>query len=542
MVCKMKSFYISTNTIVKAYHKLTSVEVNDPSVFHIFLILKGCGYDSLSFRPVQNIADLGIPVAYNLSGLFTPIETPPAKYEFINPLSMKSFAAQAPSESLKKWVSSRIKNNIIGGATTWRKIINENIYNNEIRFSSNYAEEIKNHCIPNNNINSIALAIWYYRMYMFDKKITTSDLVSSFYKELSMEENEISLFFESEPFTDISFIDSIHDASKIRALIGAHKNYNANWVESVINDDFADKNYSEISPKTHFVMETNYKAPSVQRIFNVLKNNYQVILSGPPGTSKSFLAGQVANAIEKKYSSNNVLKIQFHPQYSYQDFIGGFIVNIDKVEFNEGVLLAFAKDAIIGKDELFLLVIDEINRANVSKVFGEVTQCLDRNYETTLKLGGRERSFSLPKNLLIIATMNTADRTIGSLDFALRRRFSNIYCPVNESELIDLCSMENNFSLSDMLSKINNSLKKVLHNNELVVGQTIFYNDSFFIDGKYTWDFEKLEDLFNFRILPIIEEYTFGDANSIKEIVGEQLYKRLSGQEFINELIDFTSS
>ena len=135
--------FISTQTIKEAYTELTNVEVKNASIFHIFLILKGCGINDTAALPVEVITEKGYPIASDLSLLFSYFEQKPEKYDFINPFSMKEYAAQAPSETLKKWVSSRIKNNIIGGATTWRKIIREDIYNNKIKFANNYVDEIK---------------------------------------------------------------------------------------------------------------------------------------------------------------------------------------------------------------------------------------------------------------------------------------------------------------------------------------------------------------------------------------------------------------
>lgn len=277
---------------------------------------------------------------------------------------------------------------------------------------------------------------------------------------------------------------------------------------------------------------------SIEKICKLIKNNFQIILSGPPGTSKSYIAEKVSKLLVNN-DENSILKIQFHPQYSYQDFIGGFIVKGDKVESNRGVFLRFLDKVNNSTNKNFVVIIDEINRANVSSVFGELIQCLDRNYSINTLIAGNEEILKIPKNLFIIATMNTSDRTLGSIDFALRRRFIDIYIGSNENELTDLTKTECGVSLTDFLKKINTQLKNTLRNNELVIGQTIFYNQSVKKEKIYYWTNENLEDLFNYKILSMIEDYCNKDYNKVNEIIGDELSKRLTGKDFIKSITEY---
>ena len=188
--------FISTETIKKAYTELTNIDVKNASVFHIFLILKGCGINDATSKPVETITEKGYPIASDLSLLFSFFEQKPDKYDFINPFSMKEWAAQAPSETLKKWVSSRIKNNIIGGATTWRKIIREDIYINKIKFANNYVEEIKDLTIPNNKIKLWPLVVWFNRFTKFERSFSPNELIQGFIKELNITERELDGLFD----------------------------------------------------------------------------------------------------------------------------------------------------------------------------------------------------------------------------------------------------------------------------------------------------------------------------------------------------------
>ena len=277
---------------------------------------------------------------------------------------------------------------------------------------------------------------------------------------------------------------------------------------------------------------------SIEKICKLVKDNFQIILSGPPGTSKSYIAEKVSNLLVDN-NKDSILKIQFHPQYTYQDFIGGFIVNGDKVESNRGVFLRFLDKVNSSNCENFVVIIDEINRANVSSVFGELIQCLDRNYSIKTLIAGKEETLQIPKKLFIIATMNTADRTLGSIDFALRRRFTDIYIGSNENELIDSTKTECGISLADFLKRINTKLKNTLRNNELVIGQTIFYNESTKKDGQYYWTNENLEDLFNYKILSMIEDYCNKELNKVNEVIGNKLSQRLTGEAFIKSITEY---
>ncbi|WP_179319969.1 McrB family protein [Winogradskyella helgolandensis] len=530
--------FLSTETIKKAYQSLISHEVKNSSVLHIFLILKGCGINNMNFKPIDVISEDGYPIAVNLSMLFGMDENKPEKYEFINPFSMKEWAGQAPSEALKKWVSSRIKNNIIGGATTWRKIINEDIYSNEIKFTYNYVQEIKDLTVPNIKVKLWPLVIWYNRFMQFDRECTPQELIESFKNIFYLNDLELGLLFDSTINFNLEFASSIHDYKEIRNQIGIHPKAPDNWIESTKNITLSEPKSDYTIQSSKFIFMKASKIPSIEKINQLLKDNYQIILSGPPGTSKSYIADQIGNQLSDENGPSSVMKIQFHPQYSYQDFIGGFIVKGDKVEINRGVFLNFIDNAK-KVDTPFLLIIDEINRANVSSVFGETIQCLDRNYSTKLILGGKEEEISIPKNLLIIATMNTSDRTLGVMDFALRRRFSDVYFGANEAELIYKTKLECGLSLCDFLKKINTNLKSTLKNNELIIGQSIFYNENYLNTDIYEWSNNGLEDLFNYKILPIIEDYCSNEINKIEDVIGIELSKRLTGEEFIESFRNY---
>lgn len=537
----MKQYYLSTETIRQAYQELTKNNLRNTSILFSFLILKGCGFNHIGFEPLDNISTKGLNLAKRLSWLFAPNEKHPDKCNFINPFNMAEWGSN-PKESLEKWIRTRLKNNIIGGATTWRNIINEDLKLNQIKFTYNYLDEIKQLTdIEENKINLIALVIWSNRFTPFSRKATIGDLCKEFLETFCLTKQEQNIFFHTNNTIDLNYQESLHNAREIRALIGK-PDITEEWLSVQIVPDQQLREFQEIYQTKVSSMETNsINHVSEEMLLKLLKNYYQVILSGPPGTSKSYLCAQIA----KKFDS--VRKIQFHPQYSYQQFVGGYVVEKDEVHYKRGVLLNFLEEIKTleqdnpGKQLQHLLIIDEINRANLSQVFGEVIQCLDRDHHTQIIVDGELEEIKLPKNLYIIGTMNSTDRTLGSVDYALRRRFLNIYCPPNTELLLELCPAQNGISVYDLLKKINENLVQSHKNRELVIGHALFLNENVKNpdDNKYYWDEESLEMLFNYKILPIIEEYCYGNSTQIKSVLGERLPLRLQGEEFIKAIKDF---
>ena len=237
----------------------------------------------------------------------------------------------------------------------------------------------------------------------------------------------------------------------------------------------------------------------------------QAILMGPPGTSKSYMA----NLLSEKFTHTK--RIQFHPQYSYQDFIGGKILDQGTLKDKKGEFIEFLDSAINNTiNDTYLLVIEEINRANVSQVFGELIQLLDRNEKLNLSFNGIEYTYYLPDNLKIIGMMNTTDKVL---------------------------IVGNAFSIADLLQKINSNLLNSLNNKEMVIGHAIFLKE-FVKDAtssKYIWDLKDFVDLFNYVVLPIIEDYCNGNIELIKNILGEKLIEQLTGDDFVQAVQEFLS-
>ena len=149
-----------------------------------------------------------------------------------------------------------------------------------------------------------------------------------------------------------------------------------------------------------------------------------LILQGAPGVGKTFTARRLAYSVMGEKDDSRIEFVQFHQNYSYEDFVMGYKPSGDGFELKYGIFYRFCLKAANQPDKDFFFIIDEINRGNMSKIFGELLMLIERDYRgTKATLAYNGMSFSVPKNLYIIGMMNTADRSLAMIDYALRRRF-----------------------------------------------------------------------------------------------------------------------
>ena len=267
------------------------------------------------------------------------------------------------------------------------------------------------------------------------------------------------------------------------------------------------------------------------------------ILYGAPGTGKTYATAEYAmaiienrkvdlsqktsderSALMEKYKAaikeGRIIFTTFHQSYGYEDFIQGLRPDTKNGGFNfvpvDGVFKRIADEAIKHGDKDYVIIIDEINRANISKVFGELITLIEEDkrwgeinaLSVTLPSG---QAFAVPNNLFIVGTMNSADKSISLIDAALRRRFDFI-------EVVPNAKIVENTVLKTVLERLNEELFKELDSTDLLVGHAYFM-------GK---DENDLCDIMNHSIIPLLYEYFYDNSNKVKNI----LEKAIAGYNF----------
>lgn len=524
-------YYLSTTTIEAAYNVLTSTELISPNDLLYFMILKACGINKITYESFEKVKEEGLYYASRMMMLFSPEEGFPNGGGIINPFDMKRWPSQPINDDMKKWVTQRLQNNTIGGGTQWRALLDMDAKDKTIKFKYDYVKLIKNMALDSQTVNFVALAVWSHRFTPFEQRETIRELCDEFQRTFKLNVDEMNAFFNRTQEFELEYSDRMYDASAIRGRIDNAPV--ASWV-NLNAPNPSDRNYIKwfANDYAFSTRPLDTQEVSVDLIKGLLHSYKQVILEGPPGTSKSYYAQQVAQDYDE------VIHVQFHPQYTYQNFIGGYVVKKTDVIYNPGVILKLLESYDDSKK--YLIIIDEFNRANVSQVLGEVIQCLDRGQKVLIDVDGKLKEVSLPSNIHIIATLNTTDRTLGTIDYAIKRRFVSVYCAPDPRVLMDLCPSAGFISLCDFLTRLNKKLIDVTGNKDLTVGHAIFLSDNVKNeDGKYVWGFEDFRILYNYRILPMIEDYCSSNREMVEDIVGRQLSVQLDGNSFVDAICDF---
>ncbi len=264
----------------------------------------------------------------------------------------------------------------------------------------------------------------------------------------------------------------------------------------------------------------------LQKIIDGLQDKRQAIFQGPPGTGKTYVAKRIAEHCREHGGDFKI--VQFHPSYSYEDFVEGFRPTLTDgqaaFELRKGPLRSIAEDAAANPDATYILVIDEINRGNVAKVLGELYFLLEYRDEK-VNLQYSNEPFSLPANLWFIGTMNTTDRSIALVDAALRRRFYFFNFFPDEPPIEGLLHrwLDKNKTglkwVADLVDSANGKLK----GRHMAIGPSHFM--------KADLDEKRAQFIWEQAVIPYIEEQLFGDEEGLKEFAYDRLKVELDGKE-----------
>lgn len=268
--------------------------------------------------------------------------------------------------------------------------------------------------------------------------------------------------------------------------------------------------------KSDFLDEVYMTEKRYESLVAVLRNKKNIILQGAPGVGKTFAARRLAWSMMGEKDDSRIEFVQFHQNYSYEDFMMGYKPVEDGFELKYGIFYRFCQRAANQPDKEFFFIIDEINRGNMSKIFGELLMLIEKDYRgTKATLAYNGLSFSVPKNLYIIGMMNTADRSLAMIDYALRRRFSFFEVePGFDSEgFIHYQNGLNNETLNELINKVKDLNREITLDKSL--GKGFCIGHSYFC-GRDVCTEEWLHSIVDYDILPMLSEYWFDDANKLQ--------------------------
>ncbi len=265
-----------------------------------------------------------------------------------------------------------------------------------------------------------------------------------------------------------------------------------------------------------FLKEVYMDEQQLHTMKSLLLRKKNLILQGAPGVGKTFAAKRLAYALMGEKDESRVDIIQFHQNYSYEDFVMGYKPNVEGgFSLSNGIFYEFCQKARQHSDMPYFLIIDEINRGNLSKIFGELLQLIEADYrEQPIQLAYNKEPFSVPSNVYIIGMMNTADRSLAMIDYALRRRFS----------FFEMKPGFETYGFQEEIKKhmnphLDNLVKAIIELNRVIssddsLGSGFCIGHSYLcnLDGGYD-----LESIVENDIIPMLREYWFDNNDRFNQ-------------------------
>ena len=273
--------------------------------------------------------------------------------------------------------------------------------------------------------------------------------------------------------------------------------------------------------KKDFLEEVFLDAIEYDKLENLLSVKQNIILQGAPGVGKTYMAKRLAYSLIGSVNNEYVLQLQFHQSYSYEDLIMGYRPTETHFELVEGPFYEFCRKAIDDSENDYYVIIDEINRGNVSKIFGELLMLIEsdkRGEEHAIKLMYSNEDFFIPSNLYIIGMMNTADRSLAIIDYALRRRFAfySMKPAFDNPRFVQTLKDSGNQKLEKLVEGIKVINKEIREDDSLGVGFEIghsYFTKNFVVKDAH------VNNILDYEIEPLLREYWYDNEEKVNGLL-----------------------
>ena len=316
--------------------------------------------------------------------------------------------------------------------------------------------------------------------------------------------------------TDIT--DDKELVSKLISLFETGDEYGDDGAEAVGNK-------AEYPPydREKFLSEVYMDESDYDELVELVRRKKNVILQGPPGVGKTYSAKRLAFSMMGNKDTDHVMMVQFHQSYSYEDFIMGYRPDGTGFKLEEGPFYTFCRKAQDDPDSMYFFIIDEINRGNISKIFGELFMLIeaDKRGKTSLRLPYKDVMFSVPENIYIIGMMNTADRSLALIDYALRRRFSfwEMKPAFSSQGFLEYTASADNDNLGNVVSTLCKLNSEIISDDTLgrgfAIGHSYLVDEARRDEGKLTDSW--LRSVIRYDIVPLLEEYWYDDPQKVED-------------------------
>lgn len=291
------------------------------------------------------------------------------------------------------------------------------------------------------------------------------------------------------------------------------------FIMDIVSEENSTKTQKEeLEPytKEDFLSQVYMTEERYNTLVALLKNKKNLILQGAPGVGKTFAAKRLAYSIMGEKDDSRIEFIQFHQNYSYEDFIMGYKPQDEGFKLTNGIFYQFCMNAANHPDKDYFFIIDEINRGNMSKIFGELLMLIEKDYRgTKATLAYSGTAFSVPKNLYIIGMMNTADRSLAMIDYALRRRFSfyEMEPGFNSEGFKAYQASLQNETFNALIEQIIDLNREINADDSLGAGFRIGHS---YFCGQEECTEEWMKSVVYYDIIPMLQEYWFDDRQKVQ--------------------------